>query len=321
MAKTITEKERNEKVDIKTSVLNNVNNWECAVAQSSKRMVWKKVFKSVEDLADFAEARVRTGNGTSSWAGNEGGGWEGMTWTEALWSARHGWPDGREKFVKGITDLGNVHHAPLRRWDHDVGGAFPDVQRAIAGDPMSMRVPVKRPLPAIRMLQYHNGFSASVKAEVAMTWGIAIASLIEESEAMGSRIELWTGDFSEGNKHAGHDHLWTTTTLIKAADQATDKDKMAFSIGSPAFLRRLLFASTESLPFFPAVTFGYGRPCVQYGHGAQANAEEWRLLMEPGCEYLPSANFSNAGTNVEKAIEQLRPWFDDRFDKPKPSIK
>lgn len=168
------------------------------------------------------------------------------TYQEAQDLARFGWPEGRQNMDTALREAArNVTlQAPPSRW-LDVGGAYPLVPAAIAGDPLNMvniGEEQRAQRPVIRFL-VSLSISGGIDKESIITRGAAILSWIDALENAGFRCEVSAclgARFYNGTAE--------TTFVLKRAQEPLDIDRMAYALVHPSMLRRHLFAFLERSP-------------------------------------------------------------------------
>lgn len=193
------------------------------------------------------------------------------THNEAVNLARLGWPEGRSKMSDAIDAAKFVQTNSTHRAEElDVGGAYPFVPAAAAGDPMCMvRVGLEqsKTKPIFRFMV--GGFiSSGVQSDAIMRRGAAILSWVDKLEAEGGRCELLYNLTC-----AGGDLKYTISTAIKRADEPLDIDRAAFVLAHPSMFRRIAFGCYErhaDVCHHLGTTYGYPsndiHPDLQVAH-------------------------------------------------------
>jgi len=173
-----------------------------------------------------------------------------------------GWDEGREKVAANLTDIFTSGAAELTSGaalEHSVGGAYPDVPLFVAGEVCHMvndgdQLGEK---PLVKFL-INSTASAHVDADVIANRGAAVAALVDQIESSGARCEIWvTFATATGGK------FYAPMVCAKRAENVLDIDTVAFAMGHPSMLRRILFGIVENDPF----TDGAGYEC---GYGSAA---------------------------------------------------
>lgn len=169
-------------------------------------------------------------------------GWDGAVgYDGALRLAADGWPEGVRQ-IHALARLLPSGQLPTRGFG--VAGEFPDVPRALGGDPKSMVTRGARTAPKpVVTIAVGLQMSAGTTGKLAMNYGAALVGLIDRLEAQGVRIELHaTGAITHGNSEV------SMAVCLKQAGDPLDQSAIAFSIAHPAMFRRLMFAAWERTP-------------------------------------------------------------------------
>lgn len=266
----------------------------------------KYLCATFETLGDFVSQSeiVRPGRLHDS-SRSQDGGWAGTrTFAEAPKLAREGWPEGREKLVKAMAEA-DSRPSQQPALMMDVAGAYPIAALAAAGDPCSMvdLAPVEdRVRPIIRLIVCRSG-SAAYGADEFLNYGAAVLSYIEGLENFGFRVEI-TVSFActmDGQKQVD------TRVIVKKAEEHFEIDKLAFSLASPAFFRRLGFGVWESIPEIDTILgWGYGTP----RNLDEKEAEDGQIILPgvnmvaPGDKSLksPAAALAKIGPMIEAQL-------------------
>lgn len=180
-------------------------------------------------------------------------GWDGAVgYAGALRLAQDGWPEGVRQ-IHALARLLPSGQLPTRGFG--VAGEFPDVPRAIGGDPRCMvtRGARSKPRPVVT-IAVGLQMSAATTGRLAMNYGAALVGLIDRLEAQGVRIELHAAAAIQyGNMEVN------AAVCLKQAGDPLDQSAIAFSIAHPAMFRRLMFGAWERMPQ-PWEMPGYGYP-------------------------------------------------------------
>lgn len=196
-----------------------------------------------------------------SWSQNESvrapayKGWDdGVGYEGALRLAAEGWPDGVRQ-IQALAQLVPTGQLPTR--SYDVAGDYPDVSRALGGDPRNMvrrgKTNAPRPTVTIAVNVCVNGM---VDGAMKMNYGAALTGLVDRLESKGTRVELLCTDAAI---QQGGLHMISTAWTVKRAQDTLDLSAIAFSVAHPAMARRLCFAMYEHCPT-DLEMFGYGAP-------------------------------------------------------------
>lgn len=169
----------------------------------------------------------------------------------------NGWQEGAE-MVSRLRDK-IVATAPvgarMTRWD--VGGAYPSVPRALAGNPMHMRridsSAIKRK-PVITIV-HHMGGTSNIEAKCFLNKAAVMAALVDVIEATGYQVEILAASVCrEKSAKLTHETVFT----VKEAGQPVDIGRLAFGLGHVAAFRRLVFSVRSLNEFNKPLTSALG---------------------------------------------------------------
>lgn len=255
------------------------------VIDEDRRFV--RQFSSLLEMVDFIRSTPSQWLSTSSVRDPAKESWDDNVGFEgALRLAADGWPDGvREIFASAA--LVPTSYATTR--GYDVAGEYPDVARALGGDPRCMvrRGKTYRPRPVITIAM-NVAVRWDVPAVVKANYGAALTGLVDRLEQRGVRVELYAANAANGPVTG---QKISVAWCVKRAEDAVDLSAIAFSVAHPAMSRRLCFAAHERSPRRHEL-FGYGRPQMKldasyfidlpeetlYLGGPQAAIDECRTL-------------------------------------------
>lgn len=209
----------------------------------------KYVFDSIGELLRYTgkaspwqvpRSSQETGQGRDAWFGTP-------DYKSAETLAIYGWTQGREKLYRATASM------PHRPYSHpaksyDVAGMFPDVTRAIAGDPENMLIftaPERAHCPVIR-LRVGVSYSSGISVEHIENRGAAIVSIVDSLEHSGYQCEIIAD--SSWSYRSLRNEVFQFQTFIKHAGQSVEIDQIAFALMHPSFTRRLMFAAIEQEP-------------------------------------------------------------------------
>lgn len=186
----------------------------------------------------------RTAKASDRW--DNGVGWQG-----ALRMAVEGWEEGVGK-VSALVDSLPMGARAVRTYS--AAGDYPDVPRAVSGDPFNMvrRGMAHKQRPTMTIV-VNCCCSAAVPASAMMNYAAAMVSVVDRLENRGVSVELIGCAVSALRGKRGM-VAWT----IKKAGDPVDLSAVAYGIGHPAMFRRLCFAAWERFPR-EMHTYGYGR--------------------------------------------------------------
>lgn len=252
---------------------------------------------SLEDVLTFADQpRAWTGlSQDASWSRQAAT----KTFGEAVNLARMGWAEGRAKLSANLDAANFVQTNSTHRAEAlDVGGAYPDVQEYIAGNPAHMvtigaEQSRTRPIYRFIVSMFSSG---SLTPETLMRRGAAILSWVDRLENQGARCEVMMVGAGGGSTS------FFLSFMAKRADEPLDVDRLAFVLVHPSMFRRIVFACHERHRELSCFGCGHSMPSdwmpeeIKVNHsiyfGRMTSAEEkWRTP-------------ANAVAEVERAIKE-----------------
>jgi hypothetical protein len=169
------------------------------------------------------------------------------TMSEANDLARNGWPEGRKAMSESLSDqIARVKMDRMpRRW-HDVAGAYPDVQAAIAGDPLNM-ISIgddeRAARPTIDILVNISCASAVSRESITLR-GAAILSWVDALESAEYRVQVTGHATTKCDNRA----LSSAFIVLKRAQDPMDIDRLAYTMTHPSMLRRHICHFRECTP-------------------------------------------------------------------------
>jgi len=198
------------------------------------------------------------------------GAWHDAPWSEswdsftqsrdmdhAVSMARDGWPEGAQR-AAALRDKVLVNLPMERRaTTFAVAGAYPHVQRAIAGNPASMYrldTTASRRRPVITLIS-DMCVRASTSADCLTNRAAVVAAIIDAIEAAGYACNVVGYCSSRGNGVR-----WATIVNLKESHQPADIGRLAFGLGHAAMFRRLCWVPAMEHNFTRAVGVGLGKP-------------------------------------------------------------
>jgi hypothetical protein len=201
--------------------------------------------------------------GDTEWTGTYGP-------AENLALMTHGWPEGTQRIVAGVSALTAAQDDFAPQWAMDACGAFPDVGAYLAGEVEHMHSPdMEQAAPPILRLFVPGAVASEIHTWQIENFGIALLTLIDSLERDGRQIELvWqmsaacTKPSRKGSKKrvfTGQPPCCVQVTL-KHAGEHMDLDRLAYAIAHPSMLRRSSFAVMEQFFEFSALGDSFGSP-------------------------------------------------------------
>lgn len=167
----------------------------------------------------------------------------GATREGAFRMAREGWEEGRRNMVEAMAQARpSVKIASA--FTLDVGGSHIDPCSAAAGAPDCMVNPVlvESKSSTIVRLAVNVWASAMYQASEFTSYGAAVLSYIDALENAGYRVEL------NMLCHCGVDGTkdsYTTTVLLKRAEDHMDLDRLTYCLTHVSMLRRFFFSHMQ----------------------------------------------------------------------------
>ena len=239
--------------------------------------VWTKLESNNEDMPE--------------WSGTE-------NFAEAITLARDGWPTGREY-------LATIEHntialpndvAMIGAKSMDVFGAYPEIGCALSGEPECMVTiepsPAPSPILRIGVARFNRSMTPARKI---MEYGGIVVTYIDALEAAGWRCELTLSmDIKQSGSRGNSCHIGT---VLKAAEDTMDRDRILFAIANPAMLRRLYFRVMETIP---ELEYNHSR---NYGYQGKDPTKDFDIFS-PAVNYdaILSDMFATIGDAITRGV-------------------
>lgn len=221
-------------------------------------------------------SRDRENGHDAKWSGTD-------TWEEAVFLAKHGWPEGLKRIKKSIEIIDRFMGPKQTRYEQAndlVGPGIIDVDRFQQGRPDVWQVweaydTKVGPSTEIVHVVYNISTSSGVDIETMFHRGAAVTAMIDIMEQNGIRVELTLvscGSNMAYTQRRGRDsynsdeNMDTFKITIKKAEEALDLDRIAFALCNAATFRRLVFSLMEQN--VENLNFGYGRVNIYREEGA-----------------------------------------------------
>ena len=227
-----------------------------------------------------------------SWAGTD-------TFEEAVTLARTGWPEGfreiagvAERVKATIGTDGNLCGSPTEAGDEV------DVGLYLSGEPECMVefLLEPRPKPVVKFV-ISTTFAAGVDTESIYNRGAAVVAAVDTLEGSGVRVEIELDETISCRTSS----RYTRRVFIKRADEALDRDLLAFAVAHASFLRRLIFRLHETKGQEHYARLGGGT------YGYPENPERLKDRDE-GAVIIPCMKYGERFDSIEKAVEAARGW-------------
>lgn len=220
----------------------------------------KKVFTSYWSSPEAMAKEIETWKPSDAWHRSA---WEGTdTWygcnsmPDAIKLAREGWPEGANKASKLVDKIRTNNPIQLKKVKHDVVGAYPNVSRAVAGNPLNMRSPDTTKASRRPIITFLSDICASAGHDASefINRAAAVAAIVEQVEAAGYACDVIV--FSKS--HYGPDMHTCSWIQVKNSNQPVDINRIAFGLGHPAMFRRFIFAEEGYHSFTSPLGYGLG---------------------------------------------------------------
>lgn len=210
---------------------------------------WAEFVEAVQQPRVWGHGDRCNSHATRAW-------WYGTaSFEEAVDLALHGWKEGRDRMADGLQCAPSVSVYSSRQMD--VGGAYPIIPIALAGDPCSMVDEGAQTIAAHPIVRLRVDIVApgSVDTNAMINNGIAALSIVDAMESAGYSVELSIGSAITD------EHLLIVT--VKRAGQSLDLDRAAFALANPSMLRRFHCALMEQQQNLAHLknTHGCPQPC------------------------------------------------------------
>ena len=225
--------------------------------------------------------------------------WNGeISWSESIKLCMNGWRNGWEDISQDMVTIED-EEKPIRpriTLNPGYSGSRPSVSRVIAGVPKQM-IRAARPrvnAPAVKLI-VSIGALSSVDAEAYKRRGAAVCAYIDAVETAGISTEI----VALSRASAGHKAVAEVSVQLKQPGQPLDVDAVAFCLGHPAMLRRLVFRWREKEMLWKDFHYGYGRSC-------NPEEEEGALRINTMTEDDNHLSAQEWYDNISEAVAQER---------------
>lgn len=252
--------------------------WDDFLTHAAKPGVWRPC------ESDFRDDFRAKWTGTASLA-------------DAIHLARFGWPAGRARMADALVNV-RAARADALTHKRDVAGAYPDVPRAVAGDPMSMISATRTRAGTQPVIRVDVDFcmSNTVPAEVIMRRGAILLNLVDQLENNGYSVELRITATMGRKDIDGNRAGYQLAVTFKRAGEPLDVDRAAFALAHASTLRRLMFSAIEQhADLERMLTHSYGRTM----HVPAPDHDEATIFVP-----APEHDGAHNDAALRKAIEQ-----------------
>jgi hypothetical protein len=270
----------------------------------------KRSFETFDALLDFAEGAtdMREGARASREINSSRNAWAGTRdFDTAIRQARFGWPEGLEK-IAAVSDAVNAAIAQRSMTRQEVtfahSGAVVDIGRFCGGEPECMMNFIEDATAGKKIVQVRVNVAASCsnKPERLFNRGAAVVALVDLLEQNGFSCEIVVFETMSARRHC-----YTVEAPVKVCGYQLDRDRLAFALCSPAFLRRVLFSVEEREDAATRAAFGIG---IGGGYGTPSDrASEFSDAergVHLGAMHGWRSEFDTQESAVEWALGQAR---------------
>lgn len=162
----------------------------------------------------------------------------------ALDMARGGWKEGVEKVERMRNRIMTLFPISKKAVRYGVVGSVPSVPRAVAGNPLNMKIlennssTKRKTITLISVM----GANWSASTDTLSNRGAVVAAVVDHIEATGFSCEIITTAKSFGSWSGTAGYEATTAIRVKEPNHPVDISRLAFSLGHASMFRRLVFA-------------------------------------------------------------------------------
>jgi hypothetical protein len=267
-----------------------------------KNYIYK--FDTAEKFWDATQMPEVCSLGRESRASGEG--FSGTsTFEEATKLARFGWPEGLRRVSSISAKINGAigSYIPVEECVRDVVGEFVDVGAFLSGEPESMiRLETHtedRKGGRIIKIVYNTSASCGVAKEILMRRGAVACSLIDALGRIGFLAELVVSEYASSG-----DNLFGVEIIVKRPEEPLNMDRVAFAVGHPSMLRRMMFSFEETLPREIRGIFGF-HPGSGYGSPADAPQDrQGDVYFE--AMHGSDSNYKTEASAVQAAFDVLK---------------
>jgi hypothetical protein len=215
---------------------------------------------------------------------------------EAVQMAQDGWPEGASRVAK-LRDKINAASPVAKRFAKwDVAGAYPNIGRCLASNPLHMRRldnAKSRRRPVITLMS-DMSVNGGTSANAITNRAAVVAAIVDQIEAAGYAAHVI------GFMSTSQDDLHCVCgTTIKESHQAADIGRMAYGLGHASMFRRLTWVTLQEDRFTQSLGSGLGK----------ATELPTKDLAERNVYLVPSAAreslFASEDTTATQGLEYL----------------
>lgn len=258
-----------------------------------------ETFDSLTALVDRAQEAQPIGRMRSSQDNSRPDMFGKETFRGAARLVRNGWPEGRARLAMLLDAArSSTQSVAMRAAVLDVGGAYPSVPLAVAGDPACMidfRSDEYAHRAPVVSIAYNISVSVAIDARTVAGRGAAVLAEVEALEAAGIRCEITVAAFVTGGSE-----FHAVNCVVKAPDQPLDLDRMAFVMLHPGMNRRFVWALREMHRWQDANMNGYGMP-TDWTAQQRAAFDVYVPALAGTAESAASSGWTDPATAATKA--------------------
>jgi hypothetical protein len=234
---------------------------------------------------------------------------------QTIEQCRYGWPEGAEAAAKirdRVLAENPVRKEPVK---YGIAGSFPNVPRAIAGDPMNMRVmdATKTKKKPVITLVSNMSCPWYVSAKTISNRAASVAAVVDQIEAAGYCCEVVAVATTCSGYGGDKGFISTVSVLVKPSHQPVDIGRLAFGLGNSGMFRRMVFAD-----------WGSERTCEKLGHclGHVYELQPSEDFRDKNIYFLPQMSQSDMFETPEKcATEGVAYLLDSLAEQGCPAFK
>lgn len=216
--------------------------------KNSDHDIYMETFNDVGEFVRLTDKRPE-----NSWSNNTT-----ITGNDREWLL-HGWSEKRDEIKAELSKLEGIRTKEKKSKVkvYSVNGYYPNVSKAIIGNPKCMRK-FKKVTSKSKIVEiiWDPGILARESADRITTQGIKLLSKIKELELSGYRVRLMVQGFK--GEYCGNRNLYICRIPIKEENQQLDISRVSYPLANAGMLRKWVFKWYEHLPNAEYLS-GYGK--------------------------------------------------------------
>ncbi len=225
-----------------------------------------QVWSSFSEFVDYVEKTPSSKHWSKTGRARRSGkdsynDWTG--WTEALELAKNGWSYGTQIVGNSTAQIMGTRYSTKRTDGFDLGvsGMFPEVGAVLTGSPLC-HVTIaegRQMVGKVVRITADLVCNAYVTGQQMKLYGAALCILVQTIERSGASVEVVGAFDVQSLRHT--EYYLCHRIRLKDAGQPLDMDRLAFMLGHPASLRRLVLHAIETTDwaYFAGFETGHGR--------------------------------------------------------------